>query len=203
MWQVMVSLMVVGFFWLPLIGAAVGAVTSIWGAKKKADAAKEAAKTQAASADKAMALERQMYEQNRADLSPWYNVGANAITTMGNLSGLGSFPGTSMGGGQAGPLSAMAPGVIGLGNALLARRGIPPTKPLAPMGLSQDALPPEPTAGSKRETLASLQAGSARPMNASGYAMMQAPDGSTQPVPVSQVPWYQQKGATLLEGGQA
>jgi hypothetical protein len=63
----------------PLIGAGIGAGTSIAGGIIGANAATDAARIQAASADKANQLLLQMYEQNRADLGPYREAGYGAL----------------------------------------------------------------------------------------------------------------------------
>jgi len=53
--------------------------STLLGAKMSADAAKSAARTQAASADRAMAQELAMYEQSREDLGPYRELGYTAL----------------------------------------------------------------------------------------------------------------------------
>jgi hypothetical protein len=63
------------------ISAGVGALS----ASKQASAAKSAAKTQAQSADAALALEREQWEQSRADLEPWRVAGLSALGGLQQL----------------------------------------------------------------------------------------------------------------------
>jgi hypothetical protein len=63
----------------PLIGSAIGAGTSLAGGLIGANAATDAARIQAASAERANQLMLQMYEQNRADLAPYREAGYGAL----------------------------------------------------------------------------------------------------------------------------
>jgi len=64
-----------------------GAMTGI-SALSSMDSGGQAANTQSASADQAIALQNKMYEQNRKDLAPWRNVGSAAEQRLGVLLGL-------------------------------------------------------------------------------------------------------------------
>ena len=62
----------------PITAAVVGGTTLVSG-KMQADAAKKAAGTQAAAADRAMAQEREMYDISREDLAPYRETGYTAL----------------------------------------------------------------------------------------------------------------------------
>jgi hypothetical protein len=62
----------------PVTAMVVGGTTLVSG-KMQADAAKKAAGTQAAAADRAMAQEMAMYEQSREDLAPYRELGYTAL----------------------------------------------------------------------------------------------------------------------------
>ena len=64
---------------MPVAAAVVGTVA---GGLISGNASKKAAKTQAASADKASALTQQQYEQTRADLSPYNQAGTNSLAQL-------------------------------------------------------------------------------------------------------------------------
>jgi hypothetical protein len=81
-------------------------IGNIVGGLIQGNAAKSAAKTQAAAADKATQLQRDMYEQTRADQMPWHNSGIQALNRMNALLGL---PPVSAGGSAAAPGTAGAP----------------------------------------------------------------------------------------------
>lgn len=93
---------------VPLIVGGATAGASIAGAKMASNAAKNAAKTQTAAADrsaqlqydlgnKSLDMQRQMYEQGRADMAPWRNTGQAALGQLSSRMGLGG--GMSLGGG--------------------------------------------------------------------------------------------------------
>ena len=79
--------------WTSLIGPAIGAAASLGSAYLGSQAANSAARTQANAADRAaqtidnssaeaLALQRQIYDQNRADLAPWRDAGGNALARL-------------------------------------------------------------------------------------------------------------------------
>lgn len=61
----------------------IAAGTTIVGGKMAADAAKSAAGTQAAAADRAMAQEREMFDIGREDLAPYREAGYTALKDIG------------------------------------------------------------------------------------------------------------------------
>lgn len=69
---------------MPFLGAAagIGAVGSIVGGGKQADATKQAAQTQADAAKYATNLQNQQYQTTRADLSPWVQGGLSAQSSL-------------------------------------------------------------------------------------------------------------------------
>ena len=69
-------------FLLPLIMAGASAAANLFGAKKSSDAAKKAAEQQATSAQQALAIQAQMYQQSRADLSPYREQGGQGLTAL-------------------------------------------------------------------------------------------------------------------------
>jgi len=62
--------------------AGAGAGAGLIGAKMSAKAAKEAANTQAEAANHATEVQRQIYEQGRADLAPWREAGAESLGVL-------------------------------------------------------------------------------------------------------------------------
>lgn len=72
-----------------ILGPAISGGTSILGAITAADAARDAARTQAGAANDANALLWQMYNQNRADLAPYRQAG---YASLGQLAGLVDQP---------------------------------------------------------------------------------------------------------------
>jgi hypothetical protein len=83
-----------------VIAAGIAAGGSLAGGALASSGAKSAAETQAAAGDKALALQKDMYDQTRQDLAPWVTSGSQANTTLssllstpgqGLLEGFGSF----------------------------------------------------------------------------------------------------------------
>lgn len=72
---------------IPLAIAGGSAILKLFGAKKSADAAKEAAKIQSASAQQALNLQQQLYGQSRADLDPYRQHGVQGLTALSALMG--------------------------------------------------------------------------------------------------------------------
>lgn len=65
--------------------ATVGAAgLGLAGGMMSADASKDAAAMQAAAADRATQLQREIYNQNREDQEPWRKAGAEALSGLGN-----------------------------------------------------------------------------------------------------------------------
>jgi hypothetical protein len=78
---------------------AVGGGLGLIGASKQADAAKSAARTSAAASDYAADLQKQMYDQTRADQTPWRETGEDSLNMLANYMGFpGSGPKTSQSG---------------------------------------------------------------------------------------------------------
>ncbi|MFZ5667967.1 MAG: hypothetical protein ACOY4K_00585 [Pseudomonadota bacterium] len=68
------------FSTMAMIGSAVlGAGASIYGANKQADAAKDAARASKKATDASLALQREMWQQTRADQEPWRLAGQGAL----------------------------------------------------------------------------------------------------------------------------
>lgn len=59
-----------------------GAVASIGGALIGANSSKKATKAQTKAAEDSTALQKYMFEQQRADQAPWLQAGANALNTL-------------------------------------------------------------------------------------------------------------------------
>lgn len=54
----------------------------LFGSKMQADAAKDGAKATSKAADQSTALQRDIFNQNRADMAPWRETGANALSIL-------------------------------------------------------------------------------------------------------------------------
>ena len=175
------------------IPAVISAAGSIGAAAIGSHAAKDAAKTQTDSADKALALQTRIYDENKSNLAPWVSQGQQAATTLGGLMGL---PATGGGGGgsaatptgpftRAGSGSTVAvPGTY-QGQAILRNPDRVPGTDL------QSAQP--------RGTLGAFNPQSAAGQRTSSYVTMRSPDGKeTMPVPAQHVDHYRQLGATVI-----
>lgn len=79
---------------LGTITSLAGPALSLVGAKTAADAAKEAAATQSAAADKSLDLYREMFYKNIELQEPWRKVGVQGINKMADLLGISGNAGT-------------------------------------------------------------------------------------------------------------
>lgn len=70
--------------WTDVIGGVAGAAASIYGANKQADAAKDAAQSSQQGTDASLALQKQIYDQNREDQAPWRAAGQSALGYLTN-----------------------------------------------------------------------------------------------------------------------
>jgi hypothetical protein len=183
---------------IPSIISAVGSVGS---ALIGSSASKTAAKTQTDASDKALALQKEMYNTTRSDLSPWTNAGGQAVTALSSLMGL---PSGSVGGGSSGniqtvlgqPLSGQASSRTNPGpNADYTGQKAVSRYDLAPGTVeSGGTMPLASVAGSRSnpQTIAQAQ-------TASGYVTMRAPNGETQAVPSSTVNLWKSRGAVVVQ----
>lgn len=70
---------------MPIVAAAViGAGASIYGASQQASAARDAANASKKATDATLALQREQYNQTRADQEPWRLAGQNALGQLAN-----------------------------------------------------------------------------------------------------------------------
>lgn len=83
-----------------VVGGIIAGAGSVAAAGITSHAAGKAADQQVAAGDKALALQKDIYNQQQINEAPWRNTGASAITTLGGLLGLPS----SSGGGGTGQL---------------------------------------------------------------------------------------------------
>jgi len=95
-----------------------GMIGSIWATKK-----------QQQGVDKALELQQQMYEQTRADLGPYREIGGRAMTTLGGMMGLGGIgppveaaPALGPGSGQR----TRSPDAVDTGKKAVRRGTVPP-----------------------------------------------------------------------------
>jgi hypothetical protein len=163
-----------------LIGSGISAGVSAYGASRAAGAAKDAAKTQAESADKAIALQRDIFETRRQDLAPYTSAGGAAMNTLAEAMGLPAGPAPAPMAGGAPPVSTA--------------RQRPPEAPALGLAGPRNApmTPMAPPAGSK----ASAQTASSMAPAVGGAVRMQTPTGQIVLVPAERV------NEAVLRGGQ-
>lgn len=147
---------------------AITGIANVVGAHKAAGAAKDAAKVQVASADKAQGVNQQVYNDQRALMQPYIQGGNDAFARLMSAKFGTSGQGTPQGGppgGQFGQMSAM-------------------TGPPQPM---PQAMPPQPP-----------QAFGAAMGGGGPLVKIQAPTGETKDVPREQVQHYLGLGARMV-----
>ena len=175
-----------------ILGAtAISAGAGIGSAAIASRAAGKAADTQSDAADKALALQERIYQQQRADTLPMLNRANQAGNTLSGLMGLptGPLPGPTGVPDTIGPPPGAIPDQYGPGFGLL-KPGVTPAQARDPNFQYNPAMAQsQPMMGQPR---------SAPPQNASSYAMMRAPTGEVQPVPQDQVAHYEQMGARRI-----
>jgi hypothetical protein len=113
-----------------ITGAALAASagTQVYAAKKGASTAKEAAATQSASADQALALQKSMYEQQQQNLAPYRQIGQGSLQNLGHFQSFAGVPGSFGAGVQSQYQHALSPGMGAPGSA----PGAPPEAALPP-----------------------------------------------------------------------
>lgn len=169
---------------MPAIVPIVVAAASIYTAKKSADASKNAAQTQSDSADKALQLQRDMYQQQQTNLAPYRAMGNGSLGNLANFQSFSGVPGQYGAGVQSQYQHPLSPGFQ------------------MPQTLAQPA--PQQQQGS-----AALGSGTlADPIHRlfgshtaqpGGLVTMKAPTGEISQVPPDQVPHYQQLGAQVMQ----
>lgn len=177
---------------IPLVIAGASAAGQIYSAKKGASAAKTAAATQSASADKALELQRQAYEQQRQNLAPYRALGEGSLQNLGNFQSFAGVPGNFGAGVQSQYQHALSPNY-----------SMPPQGPLpgaAPQmgGRTNPNGQPIVDYAVQRGTLANPQGTMLRAPQAGQMVQMRAPTGEVMPVERSQVEHYMQRGATVV-----
>jgi len=173
--------------------AGIGVAGSITAAKMQSNAAHDAAATQSASANKALTVQQQQYQQGRQDFSPYQQAGASAVGTLQNRAQQpipqfnpgGPQPQFNLGSPQGpSPLPQRGP----MGGSPMSQAG--------PLDVQQSLTPiPNAQAGPMPQQSTLPQQG---PPQQPQMVMMQAPDGSKQPVPADKVPMAIQKGARVV-----
>ncbi|MBA3949314.1 MAG: hypothetical protein H0X44_05145 [Acidobacteria bacterium] len=156
-----------------------GQALQMYGAKKKADAAKKASEQQVAAADKAQGYNQQVYTDQRALMQPYVQGGGAAYQQL-----LGDWQGRQPGGAPAMP------------------QGAPPGSPMSMAG-SRPQPPGAPTMGQAvpRTPMAMPPGmpGQTGPPAQGGMVKIASPDGSeVRDVPQAQAQMYLSRGGKLV-----
>jgi hypothetical protein len=174
--------------------AAAGAIGSAIIASK---AAKSAAQTQTEASDKALDLQKEMYNTTRSDLSPWTTQGQKAATALGSLMGLDSVSGATSGS-SSGSTSTQTGSRTPTPNAVYMNKAVP-TDSAAADDVQQaltnqiaSTYPLSSVASNNPQTAAQAQ-------TQSGYVTMRAPSGETQSVPSHTVNLWKSRGAVVVQ----
>jgi hypothetical protein len=139
----------------------------------QSNAAKNAAAQEVAAGNKALGIEKDVYDRQLSALSPYQSLGGAATGRLGELLGYPAGTGVP----TAGPVAPTTDAV----------RGAAVTA--AQQNMPQTTLPPA--------TLQALANARGQQQTTSGYVNMASPDGSeTQPVPAELAPHYASLGAT-------
>lgn len=172
-------------------GAAIASHGNTEAAKTGAEANTTAANIQAQSAEKALALQKQLYEQQRTDLGPYRGTGYLAL---GRLTGQ-SPQALSQGANTVAPSSLNArPTLASQPNTPVTQTG--PNNFLTTGG-GQMA---PPTAATNQGYTPGHFGRPRQPIPAQGMATVRSPDGETKSVPAGDVAFYVSRGATVLPG---
>lgn len=185
---------------IPVVGPLVGPAIAAAGiAADQNDAAKKAAEQQTSAGDKSIALQREMYEQSRADLAPYRNTGGAAMGTLGSLMGLPT--------GGSGADAAADPSAPPVG-------ANPNRRPFSgdPVGHAQPRTEPLPGKQARLADARRVQAGASQQASSSfapradgargqggGLVRMQAPDGRVVLVPSAKVQEATSQGGVVLQ----
>jgi len=187
-----------------LIAIGVSAAASAYSAHKQAGAVKDAATTEGAAANEALALQKQMYEQTRTDNQSYRQIGNGALSQLGYGLGIDMTPPAAAP--IATPAAPVAPAVPppsgpggGIGGAVKTVGGgaVNAIKDVGGGALrflhlpgAPDKRPPTPAAAPVQQA--------AQTQSQSGYVQMRSPSGSIGRVPIDKVPAAQAAGGQVI-----
>jgi hypothetical protein len=181
-----------------LTAAGIGAIGSGVSAAIGSSAAKSAAQTQTEASDKALDLQKEMYNTTRSDLSPWTTQGQKAATALGSLMGLDSVSGATSGSSSSGSTSTQTGSRTPTPNAVYMNKAVPTDSaaaddvPQALVNQITSTYPLSSVASTNPQTAAQAQ-------TQSGYVTMRAPSGETQTVPSHTVNLWKSRGAVVVQ----
>lgn len=175
---------------VPLIGAAIGAVSGLVGAKMQSNAAGNAQRAQQQATDRAMASMQQVN-------APYLGLGQQAVGNLSSMIGrpqpytqqFGGAQGPTTGFGAPGAQPFMPPGMGGM-----------PGGAMPPQGAPQGSLGAFSGIGGLGQKLAQGPMGPAPEMGGGGMARLRAPTGEEMDIPVNspQLPALMQRGAVRV-----
>lgn len=184
-----------------LIAIGISAAASAYSAKKASSANKEAAKTSADASDKALDVQKEMYDQTRTDNQSYRQIGNGALSQLGYGLGIDLTPP------KAAPIATPATPVApvpgdaghggGIGGAVKTVGGgaVNAIKDVGGGALRFLHLPGAPD---KRQEAPPPVATAPAAQTASGYVQMRSPSGQVGRVPVAQVSAAQAAGGTVI-----
>jgi hypothetical protein len=186
-----------------LVGALAGsAVLNLWGAKKGADASKDAAAQQVASADQAKAELRPIYEGNVARMDPYAQLGGQAVGQLRNLSGFGAPPALPPGGSAGIPQVAVPLNPNGNQGTVNPPMNMsdPRVQMLAKGGSLADIGGTAATGGGQSSygSMSPQQMGQVAGGMQQALVKMRAPDGEERDVPEAMAARFEQAGAMRI-----
>lgn len=179
---------------VPFIPAIIGGVASVFGAHEAASATKDAAKTQADYANRALDIQQQQYQQRLQNLTPYRQAGTGALGQLNTLMGLPGPP-------KPGPGLPSATDAMGNPVAMQQAPGTArPINPLiggVPTGLIAQNGPNDPGYYAPGYGPGAMNAaGAPNAAGSTGPVSIKAPNGNVYAVPQNMV------AQALANGGQ-
>lgn len=171
---------------IPLIVGAASTAATVYGAKKSADASKNAARTQTAAGDQALGLQRDMYQQQQANLAPYRALGNGSLGNLGNFQSFAGVPGSFGAGVQAQYQRPLSP-------------GFQAPHQQQPQGQQPTMGQPAVDHAIPRRGMLGMVRGMAQQPASVDMVRMRAPNGEEQHVPSAQVEHYRQLGAQVVQ----
>ena len=180
-----------------VVGGIIAGAGAIGSAAIQSHAAGKAADQQVAAGDKALALQKDIYNQQQANEAPWRDTGAAAITSLGGLLGLPQGPA----GGGGGQLPSSTLGSTFDPPVTTAQANFDRYSPTGGY-IGKDVPMSEQMSNPNVNVDASGYTAQQHGASSSSYAPMvtlRSPDGKdTMTVPAVQAGHYQQLGATIV-----
>jgi len=164
-----------------LLPTIIGAGASVGGAAIASHGQSEAAKLQAAQDDKALALQKEMFDLQRSDTAPYRALGVGAIGNLAYLGGINLPPPDAA---NPAPSTVVAPGAVDANG-----------KPMAGAGQNQ-TVPPPPTMA--QQTIGAMPLSQLGQPNQGLVSMRNPQTGLVHLIPPDQVAAAQQAGGVRV-----